>query len=178
MMMDTTSKNVFRFCPFCGSAHFEWDGQKAHICQDCGHKLYINEAGATIALIHNDKNEYLFTRRRFDPAKGMLDLPGGFIDLEETAEHAMIREVKEELNLEVTKLNFVATFPNTYQYAGLTYYTIDIVFDCQVEDFSPLTALDDVQSATFLPLEKIDIEQIGLKSVKEVVKMLKIRCSR
>ena len=93
----------------------------------------------------------------------------------EDSMHAIIREVKEELNLEVTKLSFVATFPNTYQYGGLTYYTIDIVFDCQVEDFSPLTALDDVQSATFLPLEKVDIEQIGLKSVKEVVQMLKNR---
>ena len=100
--MDTTSKNVFRFCPFCGSVNFYWDGEKAHLCQDCGHKLYINEAGATIALIHNDKNEYLFTRRRFNPAKGMLDLPGGFIDLGETAEHAMKREVKEEITTQTT----------------------------------------------------------------------------
>ena len=101
---DTHPSNVLKFCPFCGSKNFIWDNKKSHNCLDCGKRLYTNEVGAVIALIENEKGECLFTTRKFDPAKGKLDLPGGFIDLGETAEQAVVREIKEELNLGEVKL--------------------------------------------------------------------------
>ena len=168
------SKDVFNFCPFCGSRNFLWDGKKAHICSDCSRKLYINEAGATIALIRNDKNELLFTTRKFNPAVGMLDLPGGFIDLGETAEACVKREIKEELNLEVTDIAFFGTFPNQYEYGGLTYFTIDIVFECRVKSFATLRADDDVASIHFINPNKVNINDIGLQSVKNVVLRVKV----
>ena len=166
-------EKAFQFCPFCGSADFHWDGTKSHLCSACNHKLYTNEAGATVALIKNEKGELLFTTRKFDPSKGKLDLPGGFIDLGETAENGICREVKEELNLTVTKLQFFGTFPNTYSYGGLTYFTIDIVFECEVESLSPLQANDDVARVQFLNPNTINLDDIGLDSIKNVVKALR-----
>ena len=168
--MDTHPAHALKFCPFCGSCHFVWDGIKCHICEDCHHKLYTNEAGATIALIKNNKNEILFTIRRSDPAKGMLDLPGGFIDLGETAEDGIRREVQEELNLIVNDLKFFGTFPNTYQYGGLTYYTIDIVFECKVKSFATLKAGDDVTDVRFIHPKNVDLDEIGLDSPKQVIR--------
>jgi ADP-ribose pyrophosphatase YjhB (NUDIX family) len=167
--MNTHPKNVFRFCPFCGSSHFHWDGEKAHCCLDCNHKLYCNEAGATVALIKNPLNELLFVIRKFNPAVGMLDLPGGFIDLGETAEDAMRREVKEELNLHVTDLQFFGTFPNEYQYGGLTYFTIDIVFECAIESFESLQVGDDAAAIRFIAPHLVTLDHIGLQSIKNVV---------
>lgn len=163
----------FRFCPYCGSPRFVWDGVKSHRCAGCGHKLYTNAAGAVVALIENEKGEVLFVRRRFDPAKGTLDLPGGFIDLGERAEDAVVREVKEEVGLDVVETQFLVTYPNTYLYDSLLYHTIDLVFRCRVEDFRPLHADDDAADCCFLPLEKVEIQEIGLGSIRRLVAGLK-----
>ena len=161
------------FCPYCGSPRFVWDGVKSHRCADCGHKLYTNAAGAVIAVIENEKGEVLFVRRRFQPAKGMLDLPGGFIDLNERAEDAVVREVKEEVGLEVVETQFLETFPNTYLYDTLLYHTIDLAFRCRVEDFSSLQAADDAADCSFLSLQEVELSAIGLGSIQRLVAGLK-----
>jgi ADP-ribose pyrophosphatase YjhB (NUDIX family) len=161
---------ALKFCPFCGANAFAWDGVKAHRCTACGKKMYTNAAAATVALITNDRGELLFVRRRYAPARGMLDLPGGFVDLGETGEHAVIREVKEELNLDVDALQFFGTFPNRYLYGGLVYFTLDMTFCCTVRDLSPLRADDDAEEYLFIAPEKVNIEEIGLASIREVVR--------
>ncbi|GHT69027.1 DNA mismatch repair protein MutT [Bacteroidia bacterium] len=175
--MDTLQQyhpaEVLRYCPFCGAAGFEWDGSKANVCTHCGKKLYVNSAASTVAIIENERGELLLTRRRFDPAKGMLDLPGGFVDIGETAEAAIVREVKEELNLDVDALRFWATFPNRYLYGGIVYFTTDLVFFCSVKNFNTLQTADDVCDCLFLSKTKIDIEQIGLASIKNVIERWK-----
>tara|TARA_R110001592_G_scaffold49259_3_gene153879 strand:+ start:549 stop:923 length:375 start_codon:yes stop_codon:yes gene_type:complete len=47
-------------------------------------------------------DELLFTRRAVEPCKGEWTLPGGFIELGETAEEAALRELHEETNLRAT----------------------------------------------------------------------------
>ncbi|MGL4909465.1 MAG: NUDIX hydrolase [Bacteroidales bacterium] len=168
--MNLHPSNVLRFCPFCGAKGFAWDGVKSHTCPICKHKMYTNQASATVAIITNPKGELLFVKRKFEPAKGTLDLPGGFVDLGETAQDAIIREVKEEVNLEVNNLQFFGSFPNQYPYGGLLYFTLDLVFVCQVTDFSSLCAKDDAETYLFIAPNHVSIEEIGLTSIKEVVK--------
>jgi mutator protein MutT len=170
MVSDFYPSHVFKFCPFCGAKEFVWDGAKSHRCGACHHKLYTNEAAATVALIANAQGELLFVRRRYDPAKGTLDLPGGFVDIGETAERAVTREVREELNLEVSGLQFFGSFPNRYLFGGVVYFTLDLVFACTVNDFSTLRAADDAESCLFIAPQKINIEEIGLESIREIVK--------
>ena len=62
---------------------------------------------ATVAaLIINDKNEVLLTRRTHPPFEKCLCLPGGHIDAFEDADHAVIREVKEETGLDFVDAEF------------------------------------------------------------------------
>jgi mutator protein MutT len=129
-------------------------------------------SAAVAAIIHNDKNEILFTIRKHDPAAGKLDLPGGFVDLGETAENAVIREVFEELNLEITEMNFVGTFTNKYIYGELEYQTLDLVFDCAVNSFSSIKAADDVSGYVFKNPATVSPNEIGLDSIREIVRMV------
>jgi mutator protein MutT len=129
-------------------------------------------SSATVALIYNNKGELLLTRRKNEPAKGLLDLPGGFVNLGETLEDAIIREVKEELNIDVTELKFAGTFPNEYVFGGITYFTEDAVFLCKIADFSSIAPNDDVVSFEFKNLDEINIDEIGLSSIKNVIRKL------
>ena len=80
---------LFKYCPKCGSPHFEVNNEKSKRCADCGFVYYFNSSAATVAFILNDKNELLVCRRGKEPAKGTLDLSGGFIDMYETGEEGV-----------------------------------------------------------------------------------------
>lgn len=59
------------------------------------------------AIIKNDEDKILLTRRNVEPFKGQWCLPGGHIDQNENVRDAVVREVKEE-----TGLDFEAKFFN------------------------------------------------------------------
>ena len=99
--------NQFKYCPKCGSAAFEIHNEKSKQCTDCGFVYYFNPSSATVALILNEKDELLVCRRAKEPAKGTLDLPGGFIDMNETGEEGVSREVEEETGLKVKKATYL-----------------------------------------------------------------------
>ncbi len=157
----------FKYCPKCGSSHFEINNIKSKRCLNCGFVYYFNSSAATVAFILNDNNELLICRRAKEPAKGTLDLPGGFIDLYETGEEGVAREVKEETGLDVVSIDYIFSIPNIYEYSGFTVHTLDMFFVCKVKDTSKLLAEDDVADSFFLPLNEIDPDQFGLKSIKE-----------
>jgi NAD+ diphosphatase len=168
MHSDFSPSEVFRYCPKCGNPGFLPDTEKSMKCNSCGFRYFINMSASVAAIIRNEKNEILFTVRKYDPAAGMLDLPGGFVDLGETAEDAVKREIFEELNLKVNKTEFVGTFTNKYQYAGIEYQTLDLVFNCLVESFEKLKVADDVSGYFFRDLAGLKHEEIGLESIREI----------
>ncbi len=167
-MNEFLPENVMKFCPFCGAKDFH-PGDRFLECGQCKKKFYINAAAAVACIIVDRNGDVLLTRRRFDPAKGMLDLPGGFVDLNETAEYAVKREIREELNLEVEQIRFMCSFPNQYLYGGVVYHTLDLGFICTVSDFSAIATDDDVDAYVFAPIQEIDLQKIGFPSIRKLV---------
>jgi NAD+ diphosphatase len=139
------------------------------VCRACDFQYFQNAAAAVMAIICDPEGQILFTRREREPAKGKLDLPGGFVDPLETAETALAREVLEETGLVVTATRFLTTFTNRYVYRGVTYYTLDLAFVCTVPDLMPLGAHDEVTETLFLAPTDIDMDEIGFESVRNVL---------
>lgn len=160
----------FQHCPKCGSAHFRVNNEKSKKCENCGFVYYFNPSAATVALIVNEQDELLVCRRAKEPAKDTLDLPGGFIDMNETGEEGVAREVLEETGLRVKDTSYLFSLPNTYVYSGFTVHTLDLFFLCTVEDMSHFTAMDDVADSFFLPLTELQPDDFGLNSICEGLK--------
>lgn len=157
----------FKYCPVCGSPHFEVHNEKSKKCADCGLEYYANPSSATVALIVNDKDELLVVRRKNEPAKGMLDMPGGFVDMDETGEEGMAREVKEELGLDVVETQYQFSLPNLYLFSGITIHTLDMFYEVRVSDLSHVEAQDDAAEYMWIPMSQIDINLFGFSSVKQ-----------
>lgn len=165
----------FRYCPVCGSSRFEIQNEKSKYCTDCGFEYYLNPSSAVAAFILNKQGEILVTRRKLPPAKGSLDLPGGFCDIGETVEESVYREIKEETGLEITHMEYLFSRPNFYNFSNFKIPTLDAFFLCEVHDDTHMTAMDDVDECLWIAGKDIKPELFGLNSVREgVLKFLEI----
>lgn len=117
----------------------------------------------------NEKQELLIATRANDPAKGTLDLPGGFVDMYETGEEAVVREVKEETNLEVTDIHYLFSIVNIYNYSNFEVHTLDLVYKCEVKSTENMKAEDDVSKLEFKKISDLNPLEFGLDSVRKVI---------
>ncbi len=160
----------FRYCPCCGTADFQVATEKSKRCRNCGLELFMNPSAAVAAFITNDKGELLVCRRAKEPAKGTLDLPGGFCDIGETVEEAVRREVREETNITLTDAEYAFSLPNKYMYSGLAIPTLDFFFECKVSSAPDVIhAADDASELLWLSPQKIDPSLFGLDSIRRAV---------
>jgi len=156
----------FRYCPICGSKHFETSTEKSKKCDNCGFEYFANPSSSNVAFILNERGELLVERRKNEPAKDTLDLPGGFADIGETAEEGVRREVEEETGLRVTHVEYLFSLPNKYSFSGIDIPTLDMFYLCEVEDTAQVCAADDAAECRWVKLEDIHTEEFGLRSVR------------
>ena len=122
---------AWKFCPRCGVPSA---GPQASpfACSACGYRHYFSPCTAVGALITDCDGRLLWIVRGKDPGQGLLALPGGFVDAGETAETALVREIREEVNLDVEKVQFLASFPNQYAFSGVVIPVTDLFFVASV----------------------------------------------
>lgn len=131
--------------------------------------MYVNPSAAVAAFILNEKEELLVSIRAKEPAKNTCDLPGGFVDDNETAEEALLRELDEELGIKVNQIEYLFSLPNQYLYSGWTLPTLDLFYLVKIgTDIVPVAA-DDVAACNFIPLHTLDPQQFGLTSIRNAV---------
>ena len=158
----------FTHCPVCGSEAFVVNNVKSKRCSHCGFVYYANPSSATAAFIVRG-GSLLVARRAKDPARGTLDLPGGFVDMDETAEEGMRREIREETGLEVSRLQYLFSLPNLYDYSGMTIHTLDMFYRVDIADDAVPVAADDAAELLWVPLSEVRPELFGLHSVSRAV---------
>lgn len=111
---------------------------------------------STVDAIITKNGKILLIKRGHDPFKGQFALPGGFVDYEERVEQALIREVKEELNLDAIPIAILGVYsgPDRDPRGPV----ISTVFICEFSGTPQ--AGDDAAAFEWLELDKLD--QISL----------------
>ncbi len=96
------SRRAYRYCPRCSVELVEKkvDHRKRKTCPVCGFVFYRNPVPAAGVII-TEEDKILLVKRKYDPFKGDWSLPAGFMEYEESPEECAIREIKEELNLDI-----------------------------------------------------------------------------
>lgn len=132
----------FKYCPNCSKEINLSNLEKYRRfwkC-DCGFELFNNIASAVGLVIKMNDGKILFERRAKEPRKNFLAFPGGFVDPDESAEEACRRECFEEIGVIPEKIEYIASFPNTYNYNGVQYKTCDIFFEAKLPENAKLKA--------------------------------------
>lgn len=165
--------SLIQYCPACGQKSFTPNSPKSFLCSQCDFILYFNSVAAVAAIIESE-GEILLAVRGNNPGLGLLDLPGGFIDHHETVEDALIRELKEELGLDVGPREslyprYMGSFPNTYHYRGITYETVDMFYHIVLDHKPHLKADDDVAELLWVPRDVIPIDKIAFPSIRNIL---------
>ena len=75
-----------------------------------------------IAVIINENNQVLITKRGADQHQGnKWEFPGGKIEVAETAQQALARELKEELGIQLQSATFLTTIAHAYPTKNITF---------------------------------------------------------
>jgi len=156
----------FAYCPVCGSNNFTLKGPRLLVCGQCDYHYHDNPVAAVAGFLPDDKGRILLIRRAKEPSKGKLALPGGFVDIGETAEAALERELKEELNLDLISTEYLTSHPNEYPYRGRIVAVLDLFFVGTVRSWAGAEALAEVDSFVHLAPNEIKGEDLAFLSMR------------
>jgi len=114
-----------RFCGCCGSATERHATDRARVCPGCGLVHYPRLAPAVMALIRRG-NELLLARSPRFP-EGMYSALAGFVEPGETLEETLVREVREEVGVEIANLRYFGSQPWPFPHSLMIAFVADYV---------------------------------------------------
>lgn len=104
-----------QFCGVCGTPTIEMAEERARRCPKCSAVFFPVASPAIIVAVTRGEELLLAHNRNF--RAGMFSLLAGFVDPGETLEQAVVREVREEVGIDVDDLRYVTSqpwpFPNS-----------------------------------------------------------------
>ena len=157
---------LYKFCPQCGGRLQQKILQPKEpprlVCSDCGFVFYLDPKLAGIAIIPWEDGLVL-ARRAIDPGYGLWVAPGGFVDVGERVEEAVVREVREEVFLNV-RINRLL---NVYSYSGRT--TVIVAYVADVISGQPGGGDETLEARIFRP-DEIPWEEIAFASTRDALR--------
>jgi len=113
-----------RFCGRCGTATVARAGERAKECPACALVAYPRVSPAMMALVIREREILLARAPRFPGA--MYSALAGFVEPGETIEDCVRREVREEVGIDVDRIEYFASqswpFPHSLMIAFTAHY--------------------------------------------------------
>ena len=158
----------YKFCPKC-KGKFLKDKNNLLVCSQCKFHYYINPKLANAIILKRDNNKILLVKRKVLPKIGWWDLPGGFVEINETLEQSMERETKEELGICLKKYQYFRSYYDNYLYQGINYATICGVFIGKLSGNEKIKPEDDISEAKFFLFKDIPFSKIAFSGLQKAL---------
>ncbi|NPE27603.1 NAD(+) diphosphatase [Methanococcoides sp. SA1] len=136
-----------QYCGLCGSSTHYVPEETGMQCGSCAHLTYPRISPAIVVLIEKEKELLMARSHHFK--EGMYGLVAGFVEAGETIEHAVHREIKEEVGVSIKELSYFGSqpwpFPSSLMIGfTATYESGDIEIDT-----------NEIEDAKWFPLNKV-----------------------
>ena len=122
-----------------------------------------------IVEIYDSDEKFLgivLIERKYEPLG--LALPGGFVDVGESVESAVVREMQEEISLRVTIVKLLGVYSDPAR--DKRFHTASVVYVCKA--YGQPKAADDAKTAKLYALEDIPLNQLVFDHAKIVQEYL------
>ena len=157
---------TYKFCPQCGGGLekrlIKPMEPRRLVCTVCGFIFYLDPKLSVIAVIPMDGG-IVMVRRAINPGYGLWVVPGGFVDLGEVLEDALVRETQEETLLTVRPIRLL----NIYSYPD--HRTVIAAYVTEYVS-GELAAGDETLEARVFGLKEIPWPQIAFSSTQEALR--------
>lgn len=153
-----------RFCALCGApmrrAVPPQDRRERPVCTACGFVHYLDPKVACGTIAEKD-GRIVLIQRAIHPRKGYWSFPCGFMEVDETAEEAALRETREETGLEVE----LGPHLGTYSYPDSFYggSVVVVVYQARVVG-GTLHPEDDAGDALWVAPSEIPWDRLAFRS--------------
>ena len=115
--------------------------------------------GVGAIIIKDDK--ILLEKRKNEPGKGKWSIPGGLVELGESVEQTVIREVREETGLEVEKPEHIDVVDNVIrdENGEIKYHFVIIDYFVKLKGgtMKAMSDAEELRWVTFDEVEKYDL---------------------
>lgn len=106
-----------------------------------------------VVFTKEEEPKVLLIQRGNEPYKGCWAFPGGFMNMEETAEECAVRELKEETGLTVNQIQQIGAYSKVDR--DPRGRTVSIAYLAIVDAPTAVAGMDDAAKAAWFPLASL-----------------------
>lgn len=136
-----------RFCGSCGQAMQQAAGHRMMQCTRCQVQHYPRLSPSMIVVVTRGDQILLARSPRF--VNGMYSALAGYVEPNETVEHCVEREVREEVSLEINDIRYIASqnwpFP----------HSLMLGFHAQYSSGEIVPQLDEIEDAQWFSIHNL-----------------------
>jgi len=138
-----------QYCGRCGTPTVVKAGERARQCPSCGQTHYPRIAPAVMALVERGDQLLLARSPHFPP--GMHSALAGFVEPGENLEQCLVREVKEEVGVDVDNLRYFSSQPWPFP------HSLMIAFNCDYAGGEIVPDPNEIEAAAWFGLDRLPV---------------------
>ena len=139
-------------------------------------RSYPDRPIVAVGAVILDGDRVLLVQRGQEPLEGEWSLPGGVVEIGETLEAALAREVREETSLDVEVGPVVEVLDSIRRDAGgcAEYHYVIVDYACRVRSGAPIAATrgTDAADVRWVPVDELDRYRVTDTAIAVIRKAL------